>query len=229
MAAPSPAATKLRIMAHMNADHPDSLEDYLKFYNNINAAPQSAKLVDFDVDFLKIEYADKSGTVQSSIVKINPPMSSLSEARVKLVAMAEEAVGKSFHQPDLPTSSAPAKDTIGWTPPELMGWGSLLCISFGYWALSQDYPLSPDGPLQAVLPAVVVEFSRRFRQQFFAVMIGIHVIEGSVVAKKCLEEGLALPLLLLWTVNGFFEGGPTIVRLNKLIEKRKKKDTIKVV
>jgi Protein of unknown function (DUF2470) len=226
MATPNPAAMKARIMTHMNADHSDSLEDYLKFYNNINAAPQSAKLVDFDVDFMKIEYTDKSGAVQSSIVKINPPMSSLSEARVKMVAMAEEAVGKSFHQPpDLPTisaSPAPAKDTIGWTPPELMGWGSLLSISFGFWALSHDYPISPDGPLQAVLPAVVVEFTRRFREQFFAIMIGIHVIEGIVVMKKCLEEGVALPLLLLWTVNGFFEGGPAIVRLNKLIEKRKK-------
>ena len=72
---------------------------YLKFYNSINATPQSAKLVDFDLDFLKIEYANKSGIKQSAIVKIDPPMSSLSESRVRLVSMAEEASGKSFHQP----------------------------------------------------------------------------------------------------------------------------------
>lgn len=226
MALPNAAAMKTRIIAYMNVDRADSLEHYLKFYNNINAAPQSAKLVDFDVDFMKIEYADESGTVTSSIVKINPPMSSLSEARVKLVAMAEEATGKSFHQPTylptIPTSSASTIDTIGWTPPDLLGCISLLAISFGFWALSHGHPLSPEGPLQAILPAIVVEFGRRFREQLFAMMIGIHVIEGGVVARKCLEQGVSWPLLVLWTINGCFEGGPAIIRLNKIIQKRTK-------
>src|ERR1700694_2491278 len=53
MAGPPIAAIKARIMAHMNTEHPDSLEDYLKFYNNINAAPQSAKMIDLDLDSLK--------------------------------------------------------------------------------------------------------------------------------------------------------------------------------
>lgn len=219
MASSNADAIKTRIKSYMNAERPDSLEDFLKFYNSIKATPQSAKLVDFDLDFLKIEYANKSGIKQSAIVKIDPPMSSLSESRVRLVSMAEEASGKSFHQ--LPTASAPAKDPLGWTPPEFVGYGSLVAISFGFWALSHSYPLSPEGPLQAFLPALVIEFSRQYRDQLFAMMIGIHVIEGSVVAKKCLEEGVPWPLLILWTVNGVFEGGPTIVRINKLIEKRR--------
>jgi hypothetical protein len=40
---------KARIIEHKNADQSDSLEDYLKFYNSINAASQSAKLIEFDL------------------------------------------------------------------------------------------------------------------------------------------------------------------------------------
>jgi hypothetical protein len=220
MASPNADAIKTRIMSYMNANHPDSLEHSLKFYNSINATPQSAKLVNFDLDFMKIEYADKSGIKQSAIVKIDPPMSSLSESRVRLASMAEEASGKSIHQPPaLSTASAPPKGPLGWAPPELVGCGSLVAICFGFWALSHSYPLSPEGPLQAFLPALVIEFSRRYRDHLFAMMIGIHVIEGGVVARKCLQEGVSWPIFVLWTVNGVFEGGPAIVRINKLIEK----------
>ena len=136
--------------------------------------------------------------------------------------MAEEATGKSIHQPpDVPTI-ATTSASLGWTPPEFLGYGSLISICFGFWALSHSYPLSPEGPLQAYLPALVIELARKYRDQLFAMMIGIHVIEGSIVARKCLEEGVSWPLLILWTVNGFLEGGPTIARINKLIDKRRK-------
>jgi putative heme iron utilization protein len=39
MAGANAGAIKARIIEHMNADHSDSLEDYLKFYNSINTAP----------------------------------------------------------------------------------------------------------------------------------------------------------------------------------------------
>jgi hypothetical protein len=226
MAAPPAAAIKARIMQYMNTDRPETLEDYLKFYNSINPVPQSAKLVDFDLDFMKIEYTTPSGSKDSSIVKINPPMSNLSESRVKFVAMAEEATGKSYHQPPDPSTAPPQvtptttttnKGQIGWTLPEWPGLISLSGICFGYWALSHAYPLSPEGPLIRILPTFLVLFGRNFREQLFAMMIGIHVIEGMIVAGKCLEQGMSIPFLVLWTINGFFEGGPAIMRINKLI------------
>jgi hypothetical protein len=228
MAAPNATAIKARIMAHMNADHPDSLEDYLRFYNSITAVPQSAKMIDLDLDSTTIQYLDEAGVSQTSIVKINPPMTSLGESRVKLVAMAEEATGKSFHQPpDMPPSSAvpaaatavvaPAK-SIGWTRPELAGVISMLGVCFGFWALSQEYPLSRNGPLQAILPAIVVDLGRKFREQILALMIAIHAIEGSILAQKSLEQGLSLSLTVLWTINGAVEGFPAIQRFNRLIQ-----------
>jgi len=80
MAGANAAAIKARIVQHMNADHSDSLEDYLRFYNNIAPMPQSAKLVKFNIDYMEIEYTTESGSKRTSIVKINPPMSDLLES-----------------------------------------------------------------------------------------------------------------------------------------------------
>jgi len=142
MAGAKAAAIKARIVQHMNADHSDSLEDYLRFYNNIAPMPQSAKLVKFNIDYMEIEYTTESGSKRTSIIKINPPMSDLSESRVKLVAMAEEATGQSLHErsatlpeQDLATTS----QQIGWTPPDWRGFLSLSLLCIGFWALY--YPL----------------------------------------------------------------------------------------
>jgi hypothetical protein len=216
MAAPSPAAIKARIKAHMNAEHADSIEDYLKFYNKITPSPNSAQLIDLDLDSMKIQYLDDQGSTQTSVVKIDPPMGSLGESRVRLVSMAEEATGKSFHQPpDGPPAVTPKK-SVGWTRPEYIGLASLFAISFGFWALSREFPLSPGGPLEKIMPPIVVVTARQYREQLFALMIAIHAIEGSIMARKAWEEGLSIPLIVLWTVNGFFEGGPAIARFNKL-------------
>jgi len=51
-------------------------------------------------------------------------------------------------------------------------------------------------------------------------MIGAHMIEGMVVARKCLEQRMSTPILVLWTINGIFEGFPTIIRMNKLIAEK---------
>jgi hypothetical protein len=224
------AAAKERIMAHMNADHPDSLEDYLSHYNRITATPGSAKMIDLDLDSIKIEYTNTFGNIKTSTVKISPPMSSLAESRVRLVAMAEEATGKSFHQPpDMQATSAapsishsPPKSSIGWTFPGLEGYLTFALLSFGWWACSLEYPLSRGGPIEKFLPGIIVEFGRNFREQIFAFMIGIHLIEASIVARKCIENGASMSITALWTVNCFFEGGPAIARINKVIKEKEK-------
>jgi hypothetical protein len=224
---PNVEAIKARIMSHMNTDHPDSLEDYLKFYNDITAAPQSAKLIDLNLDSMKIEYRDGSDSIKTSIVKITPPMSSYSESRVKLVAMAEEATGKSFHQPPdlpplapVPTMAGPANKSIGYSAPGFAGLITTAGICFGFWALAYEYPLSSGGPLARFLPAIVVELARKYREQLFAMMIGIHIVEAMYAATKCLDNGVPLPLVVLWSVNTFIEGGPAIARINRLIREK---------
>lgn len=221
----------------MNADHADSLEDYLKFYNGITCIPASAKLIDLSLDSLLIEYSvPDSATSKTSNVKISPPMTSYTESRTKLVAMAEEATGKQFHGPPDPPSalSAPPAHAgaihaanatnavrgkeIGWTFPGLLGFITTAGICFGYWALSQEAPLAVGGPLEKYLPGIVVELARRFREQIFAMMIGIHLVEALFAANKCMENGVAFPYLVLWTLNTAIEGGPAIARLNEQIK-----------
>ena len=226
----------------MNADHPDSLEDYLKFYNGITCTPASAKIIDLSLDSLLIEYADpETKKAKTSTVKITPPMTSYAESRTKLVAMAEEATGKQFH---VPPDSAPAADAgaatpahagevhvphatsaskgkeIGWTFPGLLGFITTAGICFGYWALSQEAPLSVGGPLEKYLPGIVVEFGRRWREQLFAMMIGLHLVEALFAANTCMENGVAFPYLVLWTLNTAIEGGPAIARLNQQIKSK---------
>jgi hypothetical protein len=46
------------------------------------------------------------------------------------------------------------------------------------------------------------------------------MIEGMVVANKCLEQKMSTPTLVLWTINGIFEGFPAIMRINRLIAKQ---------
>lgn len=219
MAQPSSTAIKARIIEYMNGDRKDCLEDYLRFYNKIACTPKSAKLIDFDLDHMKIEYTDAQGNSQTSTVKIDPPMQSLADSRSKMVAMAEEATGKSFHTPESATPRLTPK-TVGWTPPEFEGYVLLATTAFGVWSLAYEYPLSARGPLARVLPGLVVEYARRYREQLFAGMIGIHLIEVFITVKKCLENGVGFLILLVWSVNTLLEGYPTIKRLNKAIKKR---------
>jgi hypothetical protein len=76
------------------------------------------------------------------------------------------------------------------------------------------------GPLEKYLPGIVVELARRFREQLFAMMIGIHLVEALVAANKCIENGVAFPYTVLWTLNTAIEGGPAIARLNQQIKQK---------
>jgi len=225
MAGQNVSAMKARIMSHMNADHEDSLQDYLRFYNKISATPASAKLVDFDVDFMKIEYVDINGSPSSSIVKIEPPMSSLAESRTRLIAMAEEATGQPFHhQPPgstHSTSDVAADSSLRWSPPDIVGIVTATGISFGLLAFAWSYPFSQGGPLEAILPQFLLEFCREFRPQLFAGLLTIQVAEGAFVAWKAFHHRASIGDTILWGLNGFLEGGPAIRRLNNLLGQKR--------
>src|SRR5271156_4259184 len=199
MAGPPTDQIKARIITYMNTDRPATLESYLRHYNRLTPTPATAKLIDFDVSHLKIEYLDPAtNTTKTSIVKIEPPMKSLADSRVRFVAMHEEATGETIHGANPPpppvagvpsTASTPetTKGTeIKWTRPGFMGYLMILITAFGFWSLSTPYPLSEGGPL-SILPAFLVRFARDWRQQIFAGMIGMHGMEMLMVAQKCIE------------------------------------------
>lgn len=89
--------TKQFIIDHMNADHQDSLSLYLQAYNRVpSSTAQSAHLEDITLSDLLITTTggtqDKTKTRYS--VPINPPMTSLSDTRPRVVAMTNTALAR---------------------------------------------------------------------------------------------------------------------------------------
>jgi Protein of unknown function (DUF2470)/Domain of unknown function (DUF4499) len=228
MAGPPADQIKARIITYMNTDRPSTLESYLRHYNKLTPTPSTAKLIDFDLSYLKIEYLDPStNSTKTSTVKIDPPMESLSDSRVRFVAMHEEATGETIHGVNPPVAGTPnsipqtTKAQIKWTPPGLTGLSMILLTVFGFWSLSHEYPLSEGGPLESVLPRFLVGIARAWRQQIFSGMIGIHGMEMLIVAQRCIENKVDTGTALVWCVETLVEGWPVMLKLEKEIERSK--------
>ena len=83
------AAAKQRIITHMNTDHQDSLVRYLEHFCRLSSfSARNAKLADITFNSLTIHASN--GTPHT--IPIEPPMTSWSEARPRVVAMDAEAV-----------------------------------------------------------------------------------------------------------------------------------------
>ncbi|KAF7905361.1 uncharacterized protein EAF01_005882 [Botrytis porri] len=81
------AATKARIIKHMNADHAGSLSHYLQHYCQLSKSEVSKpNLLDITLSSLRI--SSKSGKTHT--VPLDPPMTSYADARPRFVAMDSE-------------------------------------------------------------------------------------------------------------------------------------------
>lgn len=82
------AATKTRIITHMNADHQDSLIHYLQHHAHLSSfSARNAHLTDIAFSHLTIT----SSPSHAHFIPISPPMTAWSEARPRVVAMDKEA------------------------------------------------------------------------------------------------------------------------------------------
>ena len=120
------AATVARIAAHMNKDHADSVADYAQFYARLPAAiARTAVISDIALDrlMLRVTNGAATGTVY---IPLSPPMASLADSRVRLVAMANEALaglGRSKHV------------VRRFVLPGAVHSAVAAAVVFGYWAL----------------------------------------------------------------------------------------------
>lgn len=81
------AAAKQRIISHMNSEHRDSLRRYLEHYNRVSSfSARDAKLTDITFNSMIIQSSNGYCTVP-----IDPPLTSWSQARERVVAMDAEA------------------------------------------------------------------------------------------------------------------------------------------
>ncbi|KAG8708446.1 hypothetical protein FRC08_018878 [Ceratobasidium sp. 394] len=85
---------KDRIIRHMNADHQDSLANYLQYYAKASPSEAAtAELVDINTGGMTItRIIEPNGPPRPIVVPIDPPMDSLGQARERLVAMAFESL-----------------------------------------------------------------------------------------------------------------------------------------
>ena len=83
------------IIEHMNDDHADAIELYLKAYGNVDANFTQGKMVGIDQEGIDLSYqlanVQKNCRVLFSAAGINSPLQHRSEARAALVAMVQAA------------------------------------------------------------------------------------------------------------------------------------------
>jgi len=82
------AASKARIIKHMNGDHQRELSHYLRHYCSLSASKARKPLLrDLDFNSMTIQTTDGA----AHIVPISPPMSSWADARIRAVDMDRTA------------------------------------------------------------------------------------------------------------------------------------------
>lgn len=82
------AASKARIISHLNADHQPTLSLYLRHYNGLSSYAARDVLMT-DISFSEMTFRTRDGKTRA--VPFNPPMTAWSEARTRTVEMDKEA------------------------------------------------------------------------------------------------------------------------------------------
>ncbi|KAK8094615.1 hypothetical protein PG997_001300 [Apiospora hydei] len=223
------AATKARIINHMNADHTADLEHYLRAFNGLSAsAAAKAQLVDMAKDKLVIQ-TPPSGD-ETHTVAIDPPMSSLSESRARLVDMSRDALQR------LGLSDIRVER---YAPPAGFDCVVFFGVAF-YFFCAATVSLVDRGAgtpiwdaLDAAIPPALggVAGYVWLVRAIFVPVLAIHVTEAWWMAKTRLAKH-RVPAFggvwCLWVASVFFEGLPAFRRLDRLVAtERAKKEAQK--
>ncbi|KAK8087089.1 hypothetical protein PG994_002063 [Apiospora phragmitis] len=222
------AAIKARIMSHMNSDHAAELEHYLRAFNGLSAsAAAKAQLVDMATDKLVIQ-TPSSG--ETHTVAVDPPMTSLSESRARLVDMARDALQR------LGLSDVRVDR---YAPPAGFDCVVFFGVAF-YFFCAATVSLVDRGagtPLWDALDAAIPPALGGAAgyvwlvRAIFVPVLAIHVAEAWWMANTRLERH-RVPAFsgvwCLWVASVFFEGVPAFRRIDRLVAaERAKKEAQK--
>ncbi|KAI0392466.1 hypothetical protein F5Y17DRAFT_357058 [Xylariaceae sp. FL0594] len=222
MAASSDPRT--RIMAHMNREHAAELRAYLRAFNGLSAsAAADAELTDLSLSHLTIR--SRSGV---HTVRVTPEMENLSEARTRLVDMAERAREK------LGISDIRITRFAGPRGAGLVSFVGVAFYVFSAAALKLGL-LRPGTAAWALLdgyfPYKGAEGFAWLTNAIVVPTLLVHAGEAfwmarSRLARHGVETGSAL--WWKWVLETFVEGFPTMQRFDGLVkEERVKKDGAK--
>jgi len=225
---PATNAIKTRIMNHMNADHASSLSFFTRYYCKLPAAQAStAKLTDIELNHLIIStttsfsnYATNRTTARNYI-PIEPPMSSFSEARERMVAMHNEAVaGLGFS--DITVTH--------YQPPKSVLHIFVFAITLWSWLSFCHRPnLLPDAPVKPIYtfwsvggywPALA-SFAYYVQPLTVTAMLSIHISETIYFAYTRLykhQVRIGSVLWWSWVTSNFIEGVGAIQRFDATVK-----------
>ncbi|KAL1606663.1 hypothetical protein SLS60_004070 [Paraconiothyrium brasiliense] len=213
------AATKERIVKHMNADHADSIRRYLEAFKQKSIyQARNARLTDVSLNDLKFDCGG-----QQLILPFDPPMKTLREARERLVQMDKDAL-RALGRNDIPINK--------YIPPYAPGLHFIHLLNFTqclltYIVFSRKANFRPGSLLHDHLLSLVPgfgEFCLTIQPFLFWIMIGIHATETLFMARRLNKHGLTPydGIWWAWTGSCFVEGKTCWMRLDTVIDEQLK-------
>lgn len=190
-----------------------SLYDYLAYYEGIKldyANPShSVELVDIELDHMTLNYI-KNGHSKTVVTRLDPPMKSLSEARVRLVKMAFEAADafqvspyqiKAFRLPTQPD-------------------GGILAAGFAACVVTALSPRFFGRILQRRFPKLA-ELVRKYSRPVVVATLVIHFLEYLLFKAKLDKFRVYGSQRLKWFLSVMVVGFPALRRFDAEVQRLK--------
>ena len=211
------AAAKQRIIQHMNKDHQDSLMRYLEHFCHVSSfSARNAHL--HDISFSSMTVITSNGSRYN--VPFDPPLTSWSEARERVVAMDMEALN------GLKRSKITVKEYKMAEGP----WITIpIAVVSTFAAFSMRSNFEPGTLFYDVLLKSVPNFAKfcyTIQPYLMAVMISIHTAEATHIASSRLEKHSIPAFSVLWwkwVVGTFIEGFGSFIRFDKMVKEEEER------
>ncbi|KAF2089892.1 integral membrane protein-like protein [Saccharata proteae CBS 121410] len=203
------AAAKQRVISHMNADHGDSITRFLEHYCRVSSfTARRARLADMSLASMQVEAGGKQYNIP-----LEPSMDSWRDARERMVKMDQDALA------GLGRSDITIREYR--VPKGFHAVVFTVCL-LTYVLVSRRQNALPgsfiyDNVLRHV-PALA-SFTAKVQPTVLALMVGIHLFEASVMARRLAKHNVPLlgGLWWAWTGSCFIEGFGALQRTSAIV------------
>jgi hypothetical protein len=182
---------------------------------------RDAQMIDINLTDVKVRYSGKT-----AVLRFDPPMKALREARERLVQMDKDSLHKLGRNDITITRFIPC-----YTNPIHL-FNFTICFTT-YTAFCRAGNFQPGSLLFDNLLYTLPRFAKfcvTIQPYLFVIMVGIHAFESVMMIRKLAKHGLTPFESIWWSWVGtcFVEGAPSFWRLDGLIaEKTKEKEAKK--
>ena len=214
------AAAKARIIAHMNADHSDSLIRYLRHYRGVSSlSARNARLISITLNDMTISCSSYPSEKNHHTIPLDPPLNSWTEARARLAEMDGDACK------GIGCSNITVKK---YAPPT--GFAAAFCVWF-YYTFSFGSNFLPGSFYYSTVLKYVPGLARFCYkiQPFVLPFVGVvHIAEVIYLATILLNKHTVPVFSQLWwqwIVSDLIEGVGALTRFDRVVkEERLKKE-----